>query len=105
MRAAILLVVLCACTQPKNTFRCGDSSACAAGGLQGTCEPTGYCSFDDSSCPFGRRYGELSSPELAGMCVGGMGVCNDGLDGDNDGLVDGDDPGCASEADTDERGD
>jgi hypothetical protein len=33
------------------------------------CETTGYCSFDDSSCASGRRYGELGGP-FSNQCVG-----------------------------------
>ncbi len=35
----------------------------------GTCEPNGYCSFDDPECASGRRYGELAGGGLAGLCV------------------------------------
>ena len=41
---------------------------CIAGAQEGTCEPSGYCSFPDPFCPSGRRYGELSGA-LAGVCV------------------------------------
>jgi hypothetical protein len=32
------------------------------------CEPTGYCSFPDTACASGRRYGELGGP-FAELCV------------------------------------
>jgi hypothetical protein len=44
---------------------------------------TGYCSFVDSACPEGRRYGGLSG-DLAGQCVGdggGSDVVDAGVDG------------------------
>jgi len=33
------------------------------------CQATGFCSFDDSSCPTGQRYGAASG-DLGGLCVG-----------------------------------
>jgi hypothetical protein len=37
-------------------FRCAEDAQCGPG----VCEPVGYCSFDDPSCPGGRRFGGLS---------------------------------------------
>jgi hypothetical protein len=34
------------------------------------CESVGYCSFPDSTCAGGRRYGDYSG-KLAGQCIGG----------------------------------
>lgn len=45
-------------------FNCATDDVCD-GGL---CEPTGYCSFFDPTCPSGRRYGEHSGG-LSGQCV------------------------------------
>src|SRR5262249_5965098 len=41
----------------------------ASCGAAGTCEANGFCSFPDSSCSSGRRYGELGGTS-AGQCVG-----------------------------------
>jgi Pentapeptide repeats (8 copies) len=39
-------------------FHCEENSQCHHNGVQGVCEPVGYCSFPDSSCvPTGRRFG------------------------------------------------
>jgi hypothetical protein len=46
-------------------FHCATSDQCGAG----TCEPEGFCSFPDSTCASGRRFGELGG-SLAGVCVG-----------------------------------
>lgn len=46
-------------------FHCDTTDQCAGG----TCEPEGFCSFPDSSCPSGKRFGELGG-SLAGTCVG-----------------------------------
>ena len=62
---AAVLVVGCL---SKPRFECGNASDCVDGAAQGTCEPGGLCSFADSSCPSGRRYGDLSG-SLANECV------------------------------------
>ncbi|MCA9711525.1 MAG: hypothetical protein KDK70_37145 [Myxococcales bacterium] len=56
-----------ACGGP-GSFVCQASDQCIADAIAGTCEPNGLCSFPDSSCPSGHRYGELSG-ELSGVCV------------------------------------
>jgi hypothetical protein len=45
-------------------FNCATDDVCD----EGLCEPTGYCSFFDPTCPSGRRYGEHSGG-LSGQCV------------------------------------
>jgi len=70
MRAAIAIGMVCAALAAsagclrETTFRCAADTDCGSG----TCEAIGYCSFDDTGCPDGRRYGELSGPN-AGQCV------------------------------------
>lgn len=61
-------------------FVCATSDQCVEGGLAGTCEPDGACSFPDTGCPSGRRYGERSAGGLAGTCVGGGGSIDGGDD-------------------------
>jgi hypothetical protein len=69
---ALLLVLavapLAGCLKSA-AFSCSVETDCTRGGEIGTCEPTGFCSFADASCPSGRRYGELSGA-LANVCVG-----------------------------------
>ena len=49
--------------------RCTMNADCSRGGIQGTCEAVGHCSFADPSCgPIARRYDELAG-DYAGMCV------------------------------------
>lgn len=48
-------------------FTCAGDESCT-GGTGGRCEPTGYCSFADTGCADGHRYGD--GPQ-AGQCVGG----------------------------------
>lgn len=69
MRAAIVLVAVLAsagCLR-KTEYKCSDSTDCGAGG---TCEPVGFCSFADTGCDSGRRFGEFSGSTYAGQCVG-----------------------------------
>src|SRR5262249_22943983 len=62
---AITLAVA-ACFRPDGAFHCLDDTQCGAGGR---CDaPTGFCSFLDSSCDSGRRYGEFAGG-LANLCV------------------------------------
>lgn len=49
-------------------FHCNDSTQCAGG----TCQPVGFCSFNDSGCTSGQRFGE-SAGSYAGQCVDGDG--------------------------------
>lgn len=68
---AILAIALIAGGCLKSAaFSCAEAADCQRGGESGVCESTGFCSFADSSCADGRRYGELSGP-FAGQCVGG----------------------------------
>lgn len=63
------LVLLALACGDRSRYACHDDAECVADGVAGTCEPSGYCSFPDPSCPFGRRYGELAPRGLAGQCV------------------------------------
>lgn len=64
--AILCMLALSACLRKDGAFPCEDDAQCGAGGQ---CEMTAhYCSFVDTSCPSGRRYGEFSGPE-ATHCV------------------------------------
>jgi len=52
---------------PK-TYHCSSSSDCGTG----VCEATGFCSYADTSCSTGQRYGDLSG-SYTGLCVGDQG--------------------------------
>jgi hypothetical protein len=70
MRWLVLLVALAttaACVEPRESFRCTDSNQCGDGA--GTCEGAGFCSFNDTTCPSGRRFGEFASEALSNTCV------------------------------------
>lgn len=55
-----------ACVRPVDAFVCTSSEQCTNGGL---CQTTGFCSFEDSTCPSGQRYGTASGG-LGDVCVG-----------------------------------
>src|SRR5262245_838282 len=65
--ATLAAVVVAGCSPRQESFVCSGnpSSAC---GAAGTCEANGFCSFPDSSCSSGRRYGDLGGPS-AGLCT------------------------------------
>lgn len=67
MRWIVLGAALSGC-QVTGSFACGSSSECRSGSTVGTCEPDGFCSFDDPQCDSGRRY-DPSAGALGGMCV------------------------------------
>jgi hypothetical protein len=50
-------------------FRCEDSAACDVPDDRRVCQPTGYCSARDPSCPDGWRYVEHAPEALANTCV------------------------------------
>lgn len=67
IRCGLLLLVASAgagCIE-LGVYRCEGAEACG----EGTCEPTGYCSYADGECPSGRRYSELAGDDLARTCV------------------------------------
>jgi hypothetical protein len=71
--AGILAAAGCA----RETFFCDTPEDCTSADGGGMCEETGYCSFPDTECETGRRYGELAPSGLAGTCVpqsGGTGT-------------------------------
>ena len=57
-------LLLPACIE-LGVYRCAGGRSCEGG----TCEPTGYCSYEDEACPSGRRYSELAAGALARACV------------------------------------
>ncbi|HMG52413.1 MAG TPA: hypothetical protein VK601_03000, partial [Kofleriaceae bacterium] len=64
--AAILAVVMVTgCKYGAAEFACSAEKSCGPGG---TCESNGFCSFADSTCESGRRFGELGGAS-SGECV------------------------------------
>ena len=62
---ALLLLSLTGCLRTTE-FKCATDGDCS----DGKCETTSYCSFTDSSCASGRRYGDFAG-SLTKTCVGG----------------------------------
>jgi hypothetical protein len=63
-------------------FHCSDSTQCAGG----VCQPVGFCSFENSGCPSGQRFGD-SAGMYAGQCADG-GDVDAGVDAVDDALED-----------------
>jgi hypothetical protein len=64
--AGLAIALAFACGGP-GYFVCREDGEC--GGASGVCEAVGACSFPDDACESGRRYGEASTPAIAGECV------------------------------------
>lgn len=77
----ILVLALFGCATRE--FHCASSDQCRTGDRTGTCEPTGFCSFGDVTCPSGQRYDD-SAGVLGGACVD----VSAGGDRDHDGVPD-----------------
>ncbi len=68
MRALVALAfVASGCLRAAAGFHCAADSDCVNGGTTGVCT-AGFCSFTDSSCASGLRYGEQSGP-VANECA------------------------------------
>jgi len=61
-----VLLLVSACVHPVDAFHCTSSDQCSNGGI---CQTTGFCSFADTECPSGQRYGTASGA-LGDSCVG-----------------------------------
>lgn len=51
------------------TFACSQDEQCAGVGPAPRCEAAGYCSFEDTDCEGGRRYGDAAPGAIAQSCV------------------------------------
>lgn len=71
-RSLLVALALAGCNPfgGAREFHCDTNEDCQ-GSLAGTCEPNGFCSFNDPTCGTdGRRYGDLAG-NLSGTCVNG----------------------------------
>lgn len=96
MRASWLLVVSLtlgagACLR-STEYRCSTNTECGTGG---TCESVGFCSFPDTGCTSGERFGDSAGP-LANQCTGTSGIDGGPIDSPPiDGvMIDGPPAGC-----------
>ena len=69
--ALALFAALAACG-PNLAFQCAQDGDCTESGMAGVCQPSGFCSFSDTSCPTGQRYGDWAG-DLSGACVDAIG--------------------------------
>lgn len=74
MRALLFAALLGGCVTPAATFTCDDPGDCPGG----RCEVDGFCSFPDSSCASGSRYGD-GSGELSNACVAATAICGNDM--------------------------
>jgi hypothetical protein len=77
---AACLVAIPAC-KASGVFACEQDNQCALSGTTARCEPSGFCSYGDPTCPSGWRYDEYASTDFASSCVGDEPVA-DAADGD-----------------------
>lgn len=75
MKALVAMALLLGGCLRSTEFHCSDSTQCAGG----TCQSVGFCSFEDSGCPSGQRFGE-SAGSYAGQCTDGSGPDDAGMD-------------------------
>jgi hypothetical protein len=57
----------------EGEFLCNDAGDCVGAGVDGVCQPDGFCSFPDGECPSGQRYGAHSG-SVSGECVPSSGT-------------------------------
>lgn len=65
---ALAAVAVGACLRPS-VFTCDSNANCISQGVQGVCEPTGFCSYPSGDCDSGQRYDEFAGDGLAGTCA------------------------------------
>ena len=65
--AACALLAACSPFGGATVFNCDDDSQCSGG----VCQPERVCSFADTTCPSGQRFGEHAG-SLSNTCVGDM---------------------------------
>ena len=62
------VVVMVAACSSRNAYQCSSAEQCVLSGEPGTCEPEGFCSFPDPSCPNGQRFEPHAGNGLGGQC-------------------------------------
>ena len=65
---AVAFAASASCIKPA-AFECSMDSQCEHAGVAGTCESVGACSFPDTLCGSGRRYGSAAGAH-SDQCVG-----------------------------------
>jgi hypothetical protein len=83
MRVAPIIAMIASGCIKAAAFECTSDPQCTRAGLQGTCEQVGFCSFPDTTCATGRRFGDVSGKHTQ-QCVGDAGF---GRDAAVDGII------------------
>jgi hypothetical protein len=70
VRAHLLLglVAIGACLDPLE-YPCTAMTQCTVDGKDGTCHASGWCVYDDTDCPSGKRFGPAAGNGLADECA------------------------------------
>jgi len=76
MRAALITAMIASGCIKAAAFECASDPQCIRAGVQGTCESVGFCSFPDTNCASGRRFGDVSG-KYTQQCVGEVGEGSD----------------------------
>jgi hypothetical protein len=75
------VTLLFACDKTPLAFVCDSNAQCSLAGVLGTCEPSRFCSFPDTSCAgSGQRYGQFAGADLGLSCVGWSFAFDAGVD-------------------------
>lgn len=91
LAATACALFACACSPfGGGEFVCAEDNQCSGGPGAGRCEADGRCSFPDSECSTGRRYGGFAG-DKSNTCVGGGMIdapISDATDGPIDSSID-----------------
>src|SRR5262245_32975510 len=66
LAAIVAVLTVTGCKYGADSFACTSNVSCGTGG---TCQPNSLCSFSDTSCTSGQRYGDLAGT-ASRQCVG-----------------------------------
>lgn len=83
--SALTLLAASGCVRAGD-FHCSSDADCVLAGAQGRCEVVAYCSFPDSDCAGGSRFGAQSGA-FANACVGGGSGDDAGIDTASDAMT------------------
>jgi hypothetical protein len=69
-RASLVAMLLAGGCLDALEYPCESITQCTVDGKDGTCHPSGWCSYPDDECESGHRFGPAAGDGLAGDCVG-----------------------------------
>ncbi len=72
----VALLAVAACSGPTiSGTTCTSDADCNLFNVQGTCQPTKFCSYPDATCAGGSRYSPGAGMGLGDTCIGGDASC------------------------------